>query len=411
VKASQTLMKRALSGLKAREARIEAQAKEILALKAKTKTLQAKERPRIAIVKRDADGRYHAADVKRFSFARYAKALITRDWGDAKLEREIVMNEAEVLGGRIAKDATYGNPANMGGIIPSQVMAELVQPLRTALYVDQLGVRKLSGLTASPVEINGLSESGSITWLGGGSNVAAADVTTLGGVARLTPSTCAMASKIDRKLLETGGQAAEGLIRESLAAIWDRGLERAFMEGTGTGGQPRGVIVRAGNTTAIGDNLIAKLNSLRDMIELLVADNVDISGLKWFMSERAWWSLKSGNVGVSSATDSTTLTSAVPLPSYMSETILAGGNVAKTLFGFPVVTSNNVTETSSAITIVLADWKETIWADWGAPHITFSTEGETLLLQRKALIVMHHDVDFAVTQPLAVCTGTDFDIV
>lgn len=379
-------------------------ADEITRLKALNKSLAKKDADR----SRARPGAHHGMpvhkeDAQSFSFANAAKGMLTGDWSGAKREQEIVREATK-------KTATYGDPGNLGMIIPGMVVAELVQPLRSELYLDKLGVRKMTGLTYSPVEIFGLSESGSVTWLGGETTVTPADVVSAAGVAELAPKTAAMASRMSRKLLACGGSAAEGIIRSSLAAIWDREVELRFLEGTGTLGQPRGMVSRAGNTTTIGDNLDAKLSSLYDMIELLVEDNVSTNNLKWFMHERAWLSLQAGQLAVSSASASTSVTPSIPLSAYMTQNIV-DNKLSRTLYGYPVITSTNSTVASSAVTVVLADWAETIYADWGAPSVEFTIEGETLKLARQALVVMHYDCDFSTTRPLAICTGTDFDLI
>ncbi len=355
-------------------------------------------------------------EVKQFSISKAYRGAALGDWTDADFERQAMeaatKKRLDVVRGKMEKTATAGNPANLGFIIPNEVSSEIINPLRSELFLSKLGVKMRTGLKAVPFEMNRKADAGAtLTWIAEGTAISASDVASMDRIL-MYPHTAAMATRISKKLLETGGQAAEAEIRESLNAQFERGLEKHFMEGTTASGGPQGIIPRAGNTNAIGDNADAKILDLQEMIGLIAVDNVPTGNLKWFMPEAAWQSLTRIQVGVSSASASTTLTPSIPLSGAGAVGWqMINGVPQKTLWGYPVVTTTNATATASdTYTVVLADWSYTVFADWGPADIGFEESGETLRLARQALIYAFYDCDFTVEQPNAICTGTDFDV-
>lgn len=354
-------------------------------------------------------------EVKQFSFSKAYLGCAHGIWDDADFERQAIeaatRKRLDIARGKMEKTATAGNPANLGFIIPNEVSAQIIDPLRSELFLSKLGVKTLTGLKVNPLEINRLSDAGaSMTFIPEGTSSVPADVASMDRIT-MSPHTATMSAYISMKLLETGGAAAESLVRDALQAQFERGLEKHFMEGTTASGGPLGIIGRAGNTNVIADDADDKLGDLMEMIDLIVLDNVSDSNLKWFMHEACWRKMARIQVAVSSATATAALTPSMPLGGYASQQVI-NGKLEKFLFNYPVVTSTNASTTASnEYTVVLADWSRTLFADWGPADIGFEESGVTLRLARQALIYAFYDFDVSVEQPNAVCTGTEFNVV
>lgn len=340
-------------------------------------------------------------EIKEYSCAKALRGILFDNWDGANMERDVIH--------AINKTATLANPSNLGFFVPNEVASEIINPMRSDLFLAKLGIKRRTGLKAVPYETNRKTDSGSIQWIGEGS-VSLNDHVSVDRLS-MYPHTAAIASTISLKLLETGGQAAEAEVRETLQAIWERGIELAFIEGDGNAGDPIGMRARALNTKTIGDTLDVMLDDMKEMIGLLAADNVPLGSAKWLMPEQAWQSLTRGQVALSTATPAAGLTNAIPLDGYGAiQTQVLNGVLTRSLWGYPVVTSTQLSTATDATFIYLADWNQCIFADWGPPSISVERGGRTNQLARQVSIAMFYDCDFSVEHGEAICTGTDFDI-
>jgi len=195
------------------------------------------------------------SEVKEYSFSRALVAAITGDWSKAGLEREASNAVAKMLG----KDSR-------GFYVPHQVLqrdiattttgadsiiqtstggASFIEILRNRLVISKLGGQVLSGLSgniAIPKQIG----SATAYWIEEGADTTASDLAL--GLIQLTPKTVSAKSGYTRQMLLQGNPDIERLVMNDLAANIALAIDKAAISGTGTNGQPLGIL----NTTGIG---------------------------------------------------------------------------------------------------------------------------------------------------------------
>jgi HK97 family phage major capsid protein len=185
------------------------------------------------------------------------------DWGR---ERE--------LQGELAKRA--GRPAQ-GILVPLEVMEQrvlttaapvggpgsnLIQTdldgamfydrLRAAMKVQGLGATVLGGLVGN-LDIPGLKASATIGWVAENTALTASDHQFQ--KTSLTPKHVGALTELSRNMLQQPSLDIEQLVRSDFAAILAEAVDRAAINGSGTGAEPRGILNVSGiGAVALGTN-------------------------------------------------------------------------------------------------------------------------------------------------------------
>jgi HK97 family phage major capsid protein len=141
-----------------------------------------------------------------------------------------------------------------GYIVPTQVLTQFfIELLRPQIVVEALGATVLDGLEGSPVEIPRQIGGATANWIPENGLITDSDVTL--GQINLQPRQIAAMVKLSSRLLRLSNPAAEGLVRNDMAAAIAEALDYAALRGSGSNGQPLGIANTVGiNTVAIGTN-------------------------------------------------------------------------------------------------------------------------------------------------------------
>lgn len=343
-------------------------------------------------------------ELRKYSLVSAIKAMATGDLSGAKFERECHEEQLKAMRdvGWTPKALTLGNNPSAGFLVPNQVMNEVIELRRASLVMDKLGVRKLSGLQYAPVTFPRQTAAATVSWGAEAAAVTPTDQTV--DQVNLSPKISKTATDLSNELIAKGGPGAEAFVRADLAEATIREHENVFFEGSGAAGEPKGMATWAGNTESFsGNNADVDLSDFAKMIQLLAADNIPTDRLAWVFNSSDWWLIAQWNVALSSASAGATTTPSIPYVLYTN-----GGDPTKPfvpyLHGYPVHHTTNVT----AGTVFLADWPDTIFADWGAPVIRATSEGRTNVLANQTTIALFAEVDVSVRHTESVCTGTSF---
>lgn len=213
------------------------------------------------------------AEVKQFSLARAIKACADKDWKDAVFELDCVkevarkMNKApdpqkflvpfEVLQrpvevSRSKRDLTVGTVGD-GGYLVSTDNIGFIEILRNRSVAFNMGVRRLSGLNGN-VTVPRQTGAATPIWLSNEASTATESKQAFTQMA-LTPKTVAAYTEISRLLLLQGSPSVEGIVTDDLAAVVAIAADLSVLNGSGSAGQPTGIIGTAGIGSVTGTTL------------------------------------------------------------------------------------------------------------------------------------------------------------
>lgn len=193
------------------------------------------------------------SEVKNYSFARALAAAVSGDWSKAKIEKE--------ASDRIAKAQGVDS---RGFFVPHQVLkrdltstttgaalvdttnggASFIDILRNKLTISKLGGQVLSGLQGN-VAIPKQTGTATAYWIDEGADTTASELGL--GLVELKPKTVSAKTAYTRQMLLQGNPDVEALVMNDLAANIALAIDKAAFSGSGTAGQPLGIL----NTTGI----------------------------------------------------------------------------------------------------------------------------------------------------------------
>lgn len=199
-----------------------------------------------------------AKEVANYSLLRAVEAARLGSWRDAGFERELSVH---LLEGN--DDIDTGNPhrlvvpaavlstrdlnstnSSAGGHLVATEVVGVVNAVRAKSVCMRLGAQLLTGLrhgSTYAVMANGATT----TWLATESSSATEATLTMGQLA-LAAKTVAAYVETSRLIAGQGGELAEFAIRRNLSNALAAALDAAALDGTGTSGQPLGVMRNVG---------------------------------------------------------------------------------------------------------------------------------------------------------------------
>ena len=226
------------------------------------------------------------SEVDNFSFVRAIRAHHTGDWRRAGLEREAIQAAADMVGkstenivippDMMQRDFTKSGTSS-ASIQTTILSSSFIDILRNhSLLLDR--VQMLAGLVGD-VAIPRMSGSATSYWVAEGSNVTES-TPTLDQVT-LQPKTVGGLVDISRKMLLQSTPDAEMMIRNDLGMVLATEVDRAIINGSGSGAEPEGILNASGiGSVAIGTNGGAPTrNHMMELVEDVAAANADNGGV------------------------------------------------------------------------------------------------------------------------------------
>jgi HK97 family phage major capsid protein len=161
---------------------------------------------------------------------------LARDTTGLFVPREVMMQ----------RDLVAGTAESGGFLVATELKADsFIEMLRNAMMVRAMGARVITGLVGD-VEFPRQNSAGSSYWVGEGSAPTASDQG-FGQVA-MSPKTVGAFTDMTRKLLMQSSLDVESIVRLDLAQVLGLAIDLAALRGTGSAGQPLGIV----NTTGVG---------------------------------------------------------------------------------------------------------------------------------------------------------------
>lgn len=302
-------------------------------------------------------------EAKSYSILRAVNAVANKDWSQAGLELEAsraiaqklgraadpnrfflpyeVQQRAVPLAGR--RDLTAGT-GNAGGFLVETQNMSLIEVTRNRSVAYNMGARRMSGMQGN-FTIPRQTAAATGYWLANEATGITESQQTLGQLS-FTPKNVGAYTEISRQLMLQSSPSAESLVTADLGAVIALAIDNAAIAGSGSSGQPTGIINTAGISTATAasityDGVLGMQQALAD------ANLVPDSG--GFVTTPAVARLLMQRVKFSST--------ASPL----WEGGLYDGNMA----GYRAMSSLQM----ASATMLFGDWSQLIIAEWGVLEI------------------------------------------
>jgi HK97 family phage major capsid protein len=244
----------------------------------------------------------------------------------------------------MVRDITAATASN-GGYLVATENQSFADMIRAKSVTARLGATQLSNLKGN-VAIPKETGSATAYWLANEATAITESQQTFGQLL-LSPKMVGAYTEISRQLEATSSPAAEGVVANDLAKVVATAIDVAALAGTGTSGQPVGIVNTSGIGSATGTSL--------GLSGLLAAQTAVLSGLD---VDPALVGLATTPT-VAAALGARQRFTSVDSPLWTGN--LGDGSVA----GLRAIASNNV----PASTAILGYWPDLILATWGYVEI------------------------------------------
>jgi len=295
-----------------------------------------------------------------------------QELGGAAMNR--VLDEVRSL-----KRGLVAGTQNLGGYLigTDLLTGSLIEYLRVRTTVANMGIRNLDGLVNN-VAIPRVTGTGTVYWLAEAASVTAS--TQAFGQLTLMPHRLGADTFYTKQLLNQASLSVEAFVRDDLVAAQAVELDRVYLNGSGTGGEPIGIFntVGVGTVTYSGAVVLAKL--LVQESDIAVA-NADIGSMAWLFSPPSRAKLKAAVAFQNTAS---------PL-----------WDNANMVIGYPATVSNNLPGNKS----VFGVWSDFIAARWAGLDIV--VDPYSLKKSEQIEVTMHQWVDCGIRHPVAFEISTD----
>lgn len=234
--------------------------------------------------------------------------------------------------------------ASGGGYLVGTENTSFIELLRNRAVAYRMGARRLSGLSGN-VTVPRQTAGATAYWLSSESTQITESQQTFGQMS-LTPKTVGAYTEISRQLLLQSSPDAEGIVTSDLASVTAVAYDLGVLSGSGSAGQPTGIVNTAGIGSVTGTSL-----AFEDILEFqtdVAAGNV-FPAAGGYVTTHAVASLCIQRVKYTNT--------ASPLWE---------GNVWDgTMVGFPAMASNQM----SSATMLFGDWSQVVVGEWGVLEV------------------------------------------
>lgn len=290
----------------------------------------------------------------------------------------------DLLGELMQLRALTSNVHSAGGALVGTDLqsGSLIELLRNAMFVMQMGARNLTGLVGD-VAIPRQTGGATAYWLGQGAALTRTQqvVDQLG----LTPHRLAASTAYDKQLLAQGSISVEAFVREDLTSVLALEKDRVAIDGDGTAGEPLGILQTTGLSTLVTFATAAK-PLFTDYIQMetnLATSNAD-RGRLGYLCTPAVRGFSKGNAKINGSG--------------------TGGMVWENdmVNGYPAKATNQV---PSATSVIFGRWDDLIIADWDGLDVV--VDPYSLSLNGQISVVIQTLTDLGIRHPKSFTNSTN----
>lgn len=345
---------------------------------------------RVAAYLADPSPRTAEAAAFELDVARAAQSKHSRSASGVLIPWEVLnANRAAETPGQIA-----GTFADGGGLVgTNRLDAQFIDLIRNRSAFLNSGLTMLSGLQGN-VEIPKKLGTSQFYFVGENNDVANSKLTF--GLVNMIPRTIGVRVPISRRMLNQSSPDIENLVRLDMAESVALGMDSSIGYGTGSNGQPLGII----NTTGIGSVTLGGGSSKAfpanvgggthdcgdwaDYVDLetaLAANNLDAGSMRYIM-----------NSVVKGALKQTLRASAAGSDYIMTD--------AGEVNGYPVVVSNQM----QANDVLFGNFTDCVVGMWSGLDVVI--DPYTQSASGQVILTVHQDFDVAVRRPQSFALGS-----
>lgn len=301
-------------------------------------------------------------EVERYSIQRALAASASRDWSKAGFELEASKAVAQKRGIMPRSNGSFFVPMDVqvrdqmigrrdmtvAGVSGSNYLvgtdnlpSNFIELLRNDSVVLGLGATRLTGLVGN-ITIPKMTAGGTAYWLADESTQITESQPTIGQLA-LSPKEVAALTQVSHKLMTQSTPDVENMVMRDLAAVIALAVDVAVLRGSGSSGQPHGIV----GTSGLGSFDTDATNTFSDVLDA----QVDV------MAANA---LRPGCAYVADGASAALLMGRSRFAN--TDTPIWDGNLMSgTMAGFPCRATNQM----SANTMLFGLWPSIIVAEWG----------------------------------------------
>jgi HK97 family phage major capsid protein len=263
-----------------------------------------------------------------------------------------------------------------GGFTVATEVMPLIELLRNKAVVAQLGATVLSGLTSN-VSFPRQTAAASAAWLAETATRTATNATF--GQLLLSPKRIAVKSGYSLQLLRQSSLAVEGFVRNDQTAVLGIAMDLAAIQGTGSDGQPLGIV----NASGIGTITFGAAPTYAKYIEMIAAMLTanSLAGQPAFLGSPSSW------------TKGKTIARAT------NQGFIIGAD--NTVDGYRWASSNHLPSNR----LILGDFSQVLMAYFGEPDVV--VDPFTQAADGIVNVTTNHFVDVGVRQGASFVVSTD----
>jgi HK97 family phage major capsid protein/HK97 family phage prohead protease len=300
-------------------------------------------------------------EVGRYSIFNAIRAVADKNWNNATFELEASRAIAQKLGRSPdphkfyvpfevqqrqlpqRRDLTVASGSGGGYLVATENMS-FIELLRNRSVAFRMGARRLSGLTGS-VTVPKQTAGATAVWLSSESATATESAQTFGQMA-LSPKTVGAYTEISRQLLLQSSPDAESIVTMDLATVCGLAVDVGVLRGSGSSGEPTGIITTSGVGTVSGTSF-DYADILEFQSDVAAANVIPVAG--GYVTTPAVAALAMARQRFSS-----------------TDTPLWEGNLWNgQMAGFPAMSSNQM----ASGTMLFGDWSQVVVGEWGVLEV------------------------------------------
>lgn len=214
-------------------------------------------------------------ETQRYSLFRAMRAAASNDWSEAGLELEAHRELEKRFGDRRQGKRSFFVPLEVqerpisgsaggqrdlsavtgsaGGFLVATNNMSFIDVLRARSVVMAMGATRMSGLTGN-VTVPRQTGAATAQWLANETTAITESDQVFSQMA-LSPKNVGAYTEVSRQLMMQSSPSAEMVVMNDLAAVVALAVDNAAINGTGTGGQPTGIVTTAGIGSVTGTSL------------------------------------------------------------------------------------------------------------------------------------------------------------
>jgi HK97 family phage major capsid protein/HK97 family phage prohead protease len=303
-----------------------------------------------------------AGDRKRYSLMRALRASVNKSWNAAGFELEcnteiskrlhrlpraetsffvpLDVLMADLPGGK--RDMTVAGVSGSNYLVSTDNMpGSFIDLLRNTSVALRMGATRMAGLVGN-VTIPKMTAGNSAYWLADESTQITESQPTIGQLA-LAPKNVAALTELSHQLMQQSTPDAESLVLTSIARDIGLAVDVGILRGSGTSGQPTGIVNTAGIGSVSGTSLAAA--GVLEFQSDVAANNALLPGCGY----------------VTTPAVASLLMVRPELPNTGTTRLWMGNMLQGSLFNMPAMSSAQM----SAGTMLFGYWPAVILAEWG----------------------------------------------